>query len=66
MRNGLRIGDLRDMKYFEQRLRNLVKQLQTAYPGLEIDVDKELEYYNNVRGELISMTTDTIHLLMML
>lgn len=34
MRNGLRVGDLKDMKYFEQRLRTLVKQLEIAYPGI--------------------------------
>ena len=28
MRNGIRIGDLRDMTYFESRLRGLVKQLE--------------------------------------
>lgn len=28
MRNGIRIGDLRDMVYFESRLRGLVKQLE--------------------------------------
>lgn len=62
MRNGLRIGDLRDMEYFEKRLRILVTQLEKANPGLQIDVDKELEYYRNIRGEIISMTTDTITL----
>lgn len=28
--------------------------------GLKIDIEKELAYYNSVRGEIISMTTDTI------
>lgn len=60
MRNGLRIGDLRDMNYFEKRLRSLVAQLERANPGLKIDVDKELEYYKQVRGQIIGMTTDTI------
>ena len=30
MRNGIRIGDLRDMEFFETRLRGLVKQLEGA------------------------------------
>lgn len=59
-RNGLRIGDLKDMAHFEKRLRILVAQLERANPGLKIDVEKELEYYNSVRGEIISMTTDTV------
>lgn len=60
MRNGLRICDLQNMKYFESRLRSLVSQLTRAYPGLEIDIDKELAYYNSIRDVIISMTTDTV------
>jgi adenylosuccinate synthase len=59
-RNGLRIGDLRDMAYFETRLRSLVNHLQIAYPTLVVDVDKELAYYHSIREEILSMTTDTI------
>ena len=33
---GVRIGDLRDFAYFEERLRNLVTQLQAAHPDLEV------------------------------
>ena len=61
-RNGLRVGDLQDMAYFESRLRSLVKQLQIAYPGLQVDVESELEYYRQVREEVLAMTTDTISL----
>ena len=60
MRNGLRISDLQDMQYFESRLKSLVAQLERAYPGLVIDVNKELAYYNSIRDEIISMTTDTV------
>lgn len=62
MRNGLRVGDLRNMEYFESRLRSLISQLEGAYPGLKIDVDKEIDYYKSVRAAIISMTTDTITL----
>ena len=60
MRNGIRVGDLQDMDYFEQRLRALAVQLERANPGLSIDVDKELAYYNSIRDDIIAMTTDTI------
>ena len=60
MRNGLRIGDLRDMEFFEQRLRGLVAQLERSYPGFKIDVEKELAYYRSIREEILSMTIDTI------
>lgn len=59
-RNGLRVGDLQDMEYFEARLRSLVAQLQHQYPGLEIDVDAELKYYASVREELLPLITDSI------
>lgn len=60
MRNGLRVGDLQDMEYFENRLRALAEQLERSYPGIEIDVEKELAYYNSIRDELLPMVTDTI------
>ena len=60
MRNGLRVGDLQDMEYFEKRLRALVQFIERAYPGLKIDVDNELDYYKSIREELLPMITDTI------
>lgn len=59
-RNGLRVGDLSDMKYFESRLRSLAEQLERDKTGLKIDVDAELEYYNAIRSKILSMTCDTI------
>lgn len=61
MRNGLRVGDLSNMKYFEQRLTSLVKQLQISYPELEIDINEELAYYNSIRDEVMALTCDTIY-----
>jgi adenylosuccinate synthase len=58
--SGLRIGDLRDMVYFEAKLRTLIKHLKIAYPDLEVDADDELAYYQSIREEVLSMTTDTI------
>jgi adenylosuccinate synthase len=62
MRNGLRMGDLRDMAYFEQRLRDLAAQVERSYPGIKIDVDAQLKYYNSVRDILLPMIVDTIPL----
>ncbi|KAJ1411208.1 adenylosuccinate synthetase [Ochromonadaceae sp. CCMP2298] len=59
-RNGLRVGDLRDMVYFEARLRSLAAQLERQYPGIKIDVNQELVYYKSVREELLPLITDTI------
>lgn len=60
MRNGLRVGDLLDMEYFEKRLRALAQFVERAYPGIVVDVEKELEYYNSIRDTLLPMITDTI------
>ncbi len=59
-RNGLRVGDLQDMAYFETRLRALATFVERAYPGIKVDVEKELEYYNSIRPQLLPMITDTI------
>lgn len=62
MRNGLRLGDLKDMAYFEARLRALAQQIERAYPGITVDVDAQLKYYNSVRDVLLPMIQDTIPL----
>jgi len=60
MRNGIRIGDLRDMAFFEERLRQLVTQLESANPGFKIDINKELAFFRECREKILSMTIDTI------
>lgn len=59
-RSGLRVGDLKDMEFFESRLRAMVIQLERSYPGVKIDVEAELNYYKSVREELLPLITDTI------
>lgn len=59
-RNGVRVGDLQDMAYFEARLRSLAEQLMRSHPGLEIDVEAEIAYYNSIRDELLPLITDTV------
>ena len=59
-RNGVRVGDLQDMKYFEARLRRLITHLEKQYPGLKIDVDAELKYYNKIRPLILPMIVDSI------
>ena len=61
-RNGLRIGDLQDMPYFEAKLRTLIASLKIAYPTLEVDVEAEIAYYRSIRDEVLAMTCDTITL----
>ena len=60
MRNGVRIGDLKDFVYFEKRLRGLVKQLQANYPELDVDIEAELAYYKSIQATIMELTADTV------
>lgn len=59
-RNGIRVGDLRDWEYFEQRFRALAEHHKVAYPGLEIDVESELLFYKSISERIKDITIDTI------
>lgn len=59
-RNGIRIGDLQNWEYFEQRFRTLTSATMNAYPGLEIDVEEQLAFYKSISDRLNEMTVDTI------
>mmetsp|Transcript_3076 Transcript_3076/g.4096 ORF Transcript_3076/g.4096 Transcript_3076/m.4096 type:complete len:525 (-) Transcript_3076:3551-5125(-) len=59
-RNGIRIGDLQNFEYFEQRFRSLAEATMASYPGLEIDIEEQLAYYKNIAPLVNEMTTDTI------
>jgi adenylosuccinate synthase len=61
-RNGIRVGDLREWDYFEQRFRALAEHHMQSYQGLEIDIEEELKYYKNIAPIVLSMTCDTIEL----
>mmetsp|Transcript_18915 Transcript_18915/g.26873 ORF Transcript_18915/g.26873 Transcript_18915/m.26873 type:complete len:560 (+) Transcript_18915:178-1857(+) len=67
-RNGLRVGDLQDWEYFEERFRSLAEYHLSAFNSnktdpndlLEIDVEAELAYYKSIAPRVLSMTADTI------
>ena len=59
---GIRVGDLADMAFFEQRFRLLTTQLKQAYPDLVINVDEELAYYKSIRDTILALTVDTVTL----
>lgn len=59
-RNGLRVGDLLNWEYFEERFRSLADYHTRSHPGLEIDVEGQLEYYRNIKGRINDMTVDTV------
>lgn len=59
-RNGLRVGDLADMEYFEDRFRTLAHYHISANEGLKVNIESELDYYRKIAPYVQSMTTDTI------
>eukprot|EP00534_Pseudo-nitzschia_fraudulenta_P000766 CAMPEP_0201125270 /NCGR_PEP_ID=MMETSP0850-20130426/20417_1 /ASSEMBLY_ACC=CAM_ASM_000622 /TAXON_ID=183588 /ORGANISM="Pseudo-nitzschia fraudulenta, Strain WWA7" /LENGTH=603 /DNA_ID=CAMNT_0047393197 /DNA_START=151 /DNA_END=1962 /DNA_ORIENTATION=+ len=61
-RNGVRVGDLRDWEYFEQRFRALAEHHMRSYEGLEIDIEEQLAYYKKIAPRVLEMTCDTIEL----
>lgn len=61
-RNGVRVGDLKDWEYFEQRFRALAEHHMQSYQGLEIDIEEQLAYYKKIAPKVLEMTCDTIQL----
>ena len=61
-RNGVRVGDLKDWDYFEQRFRALAEHHMRSFEGLEVDVEKELAFYKSIADRVSAMTVDTIEL----
>jgi len=59
-RNGIRVGDLANWEYFEQRFRALAEHHMRSYDGLEIDVEEQLAYYKSIAPKVLAMTCDTI------
>lgn len=59
-RSGIRVGDLQNFGYFEQRFRRLVEQTMDSHPGLKIDVEEQLALYKAMSNRIIAMTVDTI------
>eukprot|EP00934_Nitzschia_sp_Nitz4_P009238 Nitzschia sp. Nitz4//scaffold19_size178191//50020//53568//NITZ4_001966-RA/size178191-augustus-gene-0.101-mRNA-1//-1//CDS//3329540646//9228//frame0 len=59
-RNGVRVGDLSNWEYFEQRFRALAEHHMQAFPGLEIDIEAELALYKSIASRVCDMTVDTI------
>eukprot|EP00339_Tiarina_fusa_P004884 CAMPEP_0117049758 /NCGR_PEP_ID=MMETSP0472-20121206/34358_1 /TAXON_ID=693140 ORGANISM="Tiarina fusus, Strain LIS" /NCGR_SAMPLE_ID=MMETSP0472 /ASSEMBLY_ACC=CAM_ASM_000603 /LENGTH=484 /DNA_ID=CAMNT_0004763287 /DNA_START=94 /DNA_END=1548 /DNA_ORIENTATION=+ len=61
-RNGVRVGDLKDWDYFEQRFRALAEHHMRSFEGLEVDIEAELAFYKSIADVIGSMTVDTIDL----
>eukprot|EP00903_Cladosiphon_okamuranus_P020222 g18562.t1 len=63
VRNGVRIGDLQFFEDFKERFRALVQHAERTHGNaLNVDVEKEIAYYESVRERIVRMTSDTIAL----
>merc|ERR1712013_661113 len=63
LRNGIRVGDLRDFNDFCEKLKAQVDFYKNNYPDLEVDLEKEIEFYRNIRHEILEMVVDSIEYL---
>ena len=61
-RRGVRVGDLYDMEFLKERLKNLLEyrnfQLKNYYKEPEISFDEVYSYLENIRERLLSMVAD--------
>ena len=61
-RRGVRVGDLYDMEFLKERLKNLLEyrnfQLKNYYKEPEISFDDVYSYLENIRERLLSMVAD--------
>ncbi|KAK2188626.1 hypothetical protein NP493_126g00018 [Ridgeia piscesae] len=60
-RNGLRVGDLvGDFGVFTDRFRNLAQYYMQRYPTLDIEVETEIERYQELRNKIKPVVVDTV------
>lgn len=59
-RNGIRVGDLHDWEYFEERFIALANATMAEHPSTRIDIDKELAMYKKIAATIKPLTIDTI------
>ncbi|PZC77826.1 hypothetical protein B5X24_HaOG202937 [Helicoverpa armigera] len=60
-RNGLRIGDLLgDFAMFEEKFRTLAANYKRMFPSLEVDIEAELNRYQEYAAMIRPMVRDTV------
>ncbi|CAL5221508.1 g3712 [Coccomyxa viridis] len=62
-RNGIRVGDLRDMETFEVKLRNLALDGQQRFEGFQYDVEADVEQYKEIAKRVLPLVGDTVELI---
>lgn len=61
-RNGIRVGDLvGDQQRFADALRKLAADARARFPGINYDVEAEIETYKGLAERIRPYVTDTVH-----
>lgn len=60
LRNGVRVGDLRYFEDFTHKLQAQVAFSKENYPDLQVNIQKQIEQYKEIKDFVLSMTVDTI------
>ncbi|CAM6119930.1 unnamed protein product [Calypogeia fissa] len=61
IRNGIRVGDLRHLDTFRDKLEVLLKDAASRFQSFEYDLDAEMEKYKVFADKLEPFITDTVH-----
>ncbi|EIE22319.1 Adenylosuccinate synthetase [Coccomyxa subellipsoidea C-169] len=61
-RNGIRVGDLRDLDAFAAKLRVLALDGQKRFQGFQYDVEADIERYKDIARQVLPFVGDTVEL----
>jgi len=61
-RNGIRVGDIKNMETFAEKLRALAADAGKRFDGFEYDVDAEIERYGKIRERILPFIADTVEI----
>lgn len=62
-RNGVRVGDLRDLDAFAAKLRVLALDAQKRFEGFQYDVEADIEQYKEIAKKVLPFVGDTVELI---
>ena len=61
-RNGIRVGDIKNMETFAEKLKALAADAGKRFDGFEYDVDAEIERYGKIRERILPFIADTVEI----
>ena len=61
-RNGIRVGDIKNMDTFAEKLKTLAADAGKRFEGFEYDVDAEIQRYGKIRERILPFIADTVEI----